>query len=201
MRIKILKTQGELVEAYALRYNVYCLDKKYLNPDDYPDGLESDEYDAASVHIGCYEDETLVGYARVIQPSARPFPIEKHFSIEDVPGGKFSQCEVSRLIVASGYRGNPLRVLKPLVKAIVFESEKRQLFNAFVVVEEPLLKVLCHYGLPFRQIGPITRYMNTDNYPCVVSASDISHSKIGLSDNWQSRFVEEVKDDELVVVV
>jgi len=180
---------------------VYCGEKGFLNAEDYPEGIETDEYDAGSVHIGCFVEDELVGYGRIITPSARPFPIEKHFQIGEVPGGKFQQCEISRLIVRGCFRGSKLRVLQALVRAIVFEAEYRNLFCAFAVVEKPLLDFARRFGVPFEQVGPIGQYMNTDNYPCVVSADSIQHAKLGLSDNWQTRFAERGANNGLVLVV
>ena len=202
METKALITPEELEEAYRLRFRVYCLEKGYLDADDYLNGQESDEYDAASVHIGCFKDGEMVGYARVITPSDKPFPIEKHFQLEDkVPGAPFERCEVSRLIISNGHRGSQLRVLKALVRQIVFEAECRRLFYAYAVVEKPLLDTLRRLGLPFVQIGAITWYMNTENYPSIVCASAIRHSRIDLSDNWQNRVAEGRPQDELVLVV
>lgn len=39
-----------LRQSLELRYRVYCLEKRYEDPQNYPEGLEKDEYDARSVH-------------------------------------------------------------------------------------------------------------------------------------------------------
>ena len=35
---------------YSLRYQVYCHEANFLNPEDYSDGLEHDEFDPVSEH-------------------------------------------------------------------------------------------------------------------------------------------------------
>src|ERR1700712_1942968 len=35
--------------AHALRFQVYCLERKFENEEEHPDGLEKDEYDAHSI--------------------------------------------------------------------------------------------------------------------------------------------------------
>jgi N-acyl amino acid synthase of PEP-CTERM/exosortase system len=37
-------------EAYRLRFSVYCVDLRWEKPDHYPDGMERDAFDAASIH-------------------------------------------------------------------------------------------------------------------------------------------------------
>lgn len=201
MHVKLLSS-SELEAAYRLRYQVYCLEKGYLDAGEYTCGMEADEYDAGAVHIGCYDDNGLVGYARIITPSVREFPIERHFQLHTVPGSKWNQCEISRLIVATECRATKaMKVLRALVRAVVAEAEKRGLFHAFAVVEAPLLALLRRSGLPFEQIGQVEQYMNTDNYPCVVSADRIDHDRIGLSPDWQRRHAERGLEDGVVMVV
>lgn len=201
VQVKLLTSPQELELAFRLRYEVYCGEKGYLSAEDHPDGLETDEYDAGSVHIGCFVRGELVGYGRVITPSVRPFPIERHFSINEASGHKFQQCEISRLIVRDSYRGSKLRVLLALVRAIVFEAECRHLFCAFAVVEKPLLDFARRTGVLFEQIGPVRYFMGADVIPCMVLAENIQHAKIGLSDNWRMRLDERKADDGMVLVV
>ena len=37
-----------LAQSYRLRYQVYCLERKFLPAEDYPAGLELDEFDSHS---------------------------------------------------------------------------------------------------------------------------------------------------------
>src|SRR4051794_41125912 len=43
-------TPALLREAYALRFQVYCVENPFEDPDEHPDGLETDAYDSHSVH-------------------------------------------------------------------------------------------------------------------------------------------------------
>lgn len=77
-----------LEEVYQLRYRVYCIENKFLDLTNYPDGMEKDEYDHHSVHIllkhrpsGCF-----IGTARmVLQDRLDPykaFPVEKYLQVD-----------------------------------------------------------------------------------------------------------------------
>jgi N-acyl amino acid synthase of PEP-CTERM/exosortase system len=97
-----------LERSYRLRYQVYCLERKFLNARDYPDGLEIDRFDAQALHIGAIDVHgELAGTARVVRPSDLGLPIFEHCEI--VPHQTFNRCnprlvEVGRLSVSRGYQ-------------------------------------------------------------------------------------------------
>jgi N-acyl amino acid synthase of PEP-CTERM/exosortase system len=96
-----------LRKAFQLRYQVYCLECKFLNPNDYPDGLEIDIYDPYSIHFVTLDHEdTVVGTIRLIQNHAPlPFPIEVHCKPVIESNGLIRDkiAEISRLAVSKKY--------------------------------------------------------------------------------------------------
>ena len=56
--------------AYALRYQVYCLERKFENPEEHSQGLESDQHDAHAVQGVLFHRPTdrAVGTVRLILP-------------------------------------------------------------------------------------------------------------------------------------
>jgi N-acyl amino acid synthase of PEP-CTERM/exosortase system len=97
------------MEVFALRYQVYCLECGFLDPTDYADGLETDEFDAWSTHFTATNlAGELVGSVRLVQPPAgQAFPFQARctalFENVELPPG--DQCaEVSRLVVRESYR-------------------------------------------------------------------------------------------------
>jgi len=96
-------------QVFALRYEVYCLECGFLDPEDYRDGIESDEYDDRSAHFTAHNHANeMVGSLRLVHaPVSRGFPFEEHckllFGNIDLPPR--DQCgEVSRLVVRKTYR-------------------------------------------------------------------------------------------------
>lgn len=82
--VVVADTPALLKQAYRLRYEVYCDQdwELHLDPADFPDGLETDEYDRRAVHCLLRHRPTgaFAGTVRLIlhdpeQPDA-PFPIE-----------------------------------------------------------------------------------------------------------------------------
>ena len=97
-----------LLEIFRLRYEVYCLECRFLDPLAYQDGLEIDTYDKRSFHVASQNLEgTIVGSIRlVLARGEQEFPFEKHCpTFDDFTFPPREQCaEVSRLVVNKCYR-------------------------------------------------------------------------------------------------
>ncbi len=71
-----------LQQSLSLRYQVYCVEKGYEDPENYPRGMESDAYDLRADHhvIRHRSSSRVVGTVRIILPdsmdSSLPFPME-----------------------------------------------------------------------------------------------------------------------------
>src|SRR6185436_9805525 len=75
-------TPALLEQSFALRYQVYCLDRGFLSPEHYPGQLETDAFDAYAVHVGTTNLQgNVVGTARLVQDSAVGFPLFRHCGI------------------------------------------------------------------------------------------------------------------------
>ena len=59
------------IEAFRLRYQVYCVENPFEDPTENPDGLETDEFDARSVHSLLIHrpTETVAGCVRLVLPT------------------------------------------------------------------------------------------------------------------------------------
>lgn len=98
-----------LTEICALRYEVYCLECHFLDPDQYAKGLECDEYEHRSTHVAAYNlANNIVGTVRLVHATdqEQTFPWESHcqpFDHVTLPDYRQS-AEVSRLVVHKQYR-------------------------------------------------------------------------------------------------
>jgi len=103
------KDRDMLQKIFALRYEVYCQEYKFLSADKYPHGVEFDEYDNCSTHFAATSpDNELAGALRLIQPRAdQKFPFEIYCKslYETIKFPPRHECgEVSRLVVHKHYR-------------------------------------------------------------------------------------------------
>lgn len=94
---------------FALRYDVYCRECRYLPEASYPEGLESDAADTVSGHFYATDQSSqLVGYVRLVPADAEgAFPFDHHGLVTDEgaqrPDPRLAG-EISRLMVHSAYR-------------------------------------------------------------------------------------------------
>jgi N-acyl amino acid synthase of PEP-CTERM/exosortase system len=165
-----------MTEHYRLRYQVYCLERKFLPAVNFPDGLEMDDFDRHSVHVGAIDAVgALAGTARVVKVTAAGpgLPLFQHCKIfaeeTELLDPDNTVVEISRLSMSRGYRhssrnGRPERravrrdVFLALFKA-VYQATKRMDATHWVVLTEPSLqRLLAYYGFPFRAIGPECDY-------------------------------------------
>lgn len=99
----------ELAPIYALRYAIYCEECGFLPKESFPDGLESDQYDARSVQFSAVnEAEEIVGTSRLVlcDSQSDEFPLMSLCPPESgfAPLEKTRCAEVSRLAVNRMYR-------------------------------------------------------------------------------------------------
>lgn len=176
-----------LTRALKLRYQVYCLECNFLSPDDYPDGVETDDFDERAAHFYAFDaHEELVGYARLIRPEAdQAFPIQKHCVLSvDVTALPLARqaAEVSRLMVRSDYRrrrGDTLsgvtakqnqaalagerrheapQILLSLYRQMYAYSREYDIRYWYAAMERPLARSLQRMNFGFQAIGPETDY-------------------------------------------
>jgi len=101
-------------EAYKLRYQVYCIETGFESLEQYPDGLESDEFDNSSIHylIRHRKSNIYAATTRLILPDLnkpeKQFPIELHSQIDNFGALKNMQrtnlAEVSRFCVSKEFK-------------------------------------------------------------------------------------------------
>ena len=101
-------------EVYKLRYQVFCIENKIFNPEDYFGGLEYDDFDQNSVHylIRHRKSGDYVATTRLILPDAnnpeKLFPLEQYCEIDNFaamqPVNRKHLGEVSRFCVSEAFK-------------------------------------------------------------------------------------------------
>ena len=163
-------------EHYRLRYQVYCLERKFLPAANFPLGLEMDDFDRHAVHVGAIDSGgVLAGTGRVVKVTAAGpgLPVFQHCKIfaeeTELLDPDNTVVEISRLSMSRGYRRRPLNVLPQrrdvrrnvfltLAKAIYQATKRLGATHWIVATETSLQRLLAHYGFPFRAIGPECDY-------------------------------------------
>jgi len=173
----------ELDEIFRLRYQVYCNESHFLNPEKYPDGKESDKYDPFSVYFTASDQYGMIGAMRIILDSTLGFPFEEHcrgklrINVKDIPRKR--SVEVSRLVISKRFRrrtndgltygpdfddsvtGSDLKDIAKRVRPMAFglyremyqESKRRGITHWYALMEKPLCFLLRMHGFVFNPIG------------------------------------------------
>jgi N-acyl-L-homoserine lactone synthetase len=174
-------------QSYRLRYQVYCVERQYLNPDDYPDQRESDEFDADSVHVGAVDlNGDLVATARVIRANGRGFPMFNYCAFApgvrtlDLPGVvavEVSRVSISRQCVRPQRRRRSEPFLT-LVKSIMQGAKRAGATHLIGATDAAFHRWLVHYGLPYRKAGPEVDYYGPVA-PCIMSLKELDEVILG----------------------
>ncbi len=156
--VKNLDSERELEQAYRLRYDIFCLELKWVSARD--DGREIDAYDNHSMSLGVFTgEEELIGFVRLIY-SYMPMMIEKEFLELVSPSHNIRKerdtVEVTRLSVKQPMRkGSKRQAAMALYKGIYLWSVMNGVRYLYLVVEKRSFRLFKIMGFPCRRIGPI----------------------------------------------
>ncbi len=191
---------GYLWATYRLRYSVYCIEKGFLDKDDYPNRLEVDAYDSYSLHFAAIDEEDLVkGTLRLVTPTdGEKFPLEEHCAL-DIPVPPHTG-EISRVAISKRFRRpenptsgdafgltimtqdieederkrvNRLRqtIILGLYIALFQESKRVGICNWLAAMEPSLARLMARQKIHFQQVGPEVDYYGKV-YPYLLRGED-----------------------------
>jgi N-acyl-L-homoserine lactone synthetase len=202
-----------LDQSYRLRYQVYCVERGFLDAGDYPDGREVDEFDTHSVHLGLLDaGGDVIGTARLIKPNPHGFPMFRHcaFFPEVMPpdAPHVIPVEVSRLAISRRYMRHRRRSepLCDLVKAMVVGARRVGANHLIAASEAALARRLVQFGFPYRIGGPTADYygpvaaclMNLDELDEVVAGGRFPSLR-DLENVWTPALSQRPDESGLVV--
>lgn len=114
--VDLASTLLQRENAYRIRYRVYCDEFGYENPADFPEQLESDEYDERSLHCVIMHHSGMPAACVRLVPtdgdiSLDPLPYEKYCGdsvdfdfVRSLGLQRERVCEISRLAVDGAFR-------------------------------------------------------------------------------------------------
>ena len=190
-------TPALLEAAHALRFQVYCLERKFENAEEHPDGLEIDVYDEHAIQGVLLHRPTHlpIGAVRMILPKASPdncFPIMMLLQPSSLDLSNYvnlTQCiEISRFAISKEFRRRKLdRVdavahadanwetnlaFLSLVQFVVRESISHNVLYWTAVMEPKLLRLLARMGICYTPVGPLVEHHGI-RQPCYCYLPDL----------------------------
>lgn len=169
-RIMTADTPDLLERVHRLRYQVYCIENAFEDPEAFPDGLETDAYDLVAVHSLMVDrhSDADVGAVRVVLP--RPGALECSFPVQRVCGDRrlhdprlfplARTGEVSRFCISKAYRRRQEvgHAKLGLIRAAIAMTLASGLTHWCAVMEPWLLRLLRPLGIVFSPVGPLVEY-------------------------------------------
>ncbi|MDZ7798495.1 MAG: GNAT family N-acyltransferase [Patescibacteria group bacterium] len=138
IEFRIASSDDELKKTYRLRYEVYCLEKGYLNPENYSEKQEIDEFDkrsgTASI-IAIDRNNIIIGMMRIVPNDLYnpELPSESYYSLKEYRKYNKNIAELSRFIISKTYRKN-IRIYFGLVKGAMLYAKKCGINNFCISV-------------------------------------------------------------------
>jgi N-acyl-L-homoserine lactone synthetase len=148
-----------------LRYDVYCLEQRFVDAARCTEGRESDEYDEHSIHFAAATERgEVVATLRLVLDSPLRFPLERyaHGLLDDrAVGDRPRTGEISRLIIAPRYRASGTReplILFGLFRHLYEESWRMGLDFLIAAMEPKLARLLRRLGFHLMPMGAPMNY-------------------------------------------
>lgn len=163
IRFDLAQSASEFEAIYRLRYRV-VLEEGWAKAEDYPDGLECDNYDDQAIHIGAWEDNTLVATMRLVFPSlSQALPTESAFDIRIEPYQKIVDC--SRAIVAPEYRNHSRELFFGVMGRLWIEARKHGFHEICGAQTKLIIRFFERRGFAIQIIGEAQPYWGQVRYP------------------------------------
>lgn len=180
-----------LDQAYRLRYQVYCVENSYENPDEHVDGREKDIYDDRSVQALLVHRRSgaVAGTVRVILPEPGSQSLQLPIAVvTDSHHGELLRrlprshtAEMSRFAVSKEFRRRcteeeDRRMLRyitiGLIRGALEICRDHEIQYVCAVMERPLIRLLARLGLIFEHVGDLIDYHGA-RQPCVALVSQL----------------------------
>lgn len=202
-------------QAFRLRYQVYCIENSFEDPDDHPLEQEMDEYDARSVHSIIIDrpSHSVTGTVRIILPDQdaidKSFPIQKvcshpllqsHRHLRQTRAAEISRFAVSKEFCRRAADRHPFRrqtdfrnerrasmpnITLGLINGVIRMSMEHGITEWFAVMEPTLLRLLARFGIYFSPIGPMVNYHGM-RQPCYANIESLlNRVRKEKSDVWE----------------
>ncbi|WP_179954316.1 PEP-CTERM/exosortase system-associated acyltransferase [Denitrobaculum tricleocarpae] len=212
---KSAKTSEAIEQAFRLRYQVYCVENDFEDPEEHPSGLEIDAFDAHSVHSLLIHrpSQTTVGAVRLVLPlreMAHCLPIHDLVETEALPFPVATSAEISRYAISREFRRRSgeeryadinwheleskqqfsNRRIMPHITLGLMQNVLRMAIEHGVshlcaVMEPALIRLLSRFGLNFHSLGPIVNYHGM-RQPCFASLDELLlSSRLKRQEFWQ----------------
>ena len=173
-------TEASRAIHHKIRYQVYCKERDFENPADFPAGKESDRWDthAAQFIVRQRDSRAWVAAIRLVLPYAASFPLETLHCL--APGHadhirRRHLGEISRVCVIRSpnpHRSNPhldhnfghvapdheSQVMLGLIRTIIIHGLERGIEHCYLLITDAFARLLRRIGVVLHSVGIATEH-------------------------------------------
>lgn len=159
--IKKADTKQLQEECFKIRYKVYCEEKNFEDVNNFPNKMETDEYDEQSAHFLLYDKnlQKYIGTIRIIIPKEnKPCPVikqhKKHIK-QNICSKVDIAWEISRIAVLKEHRSinkGVAGLILYLTSAAFIMKQRKSTLCTFIM-ETKLKRKLASSGFPAIQVS------------------------------------------------
>lgn len=175
MKLVVCETAEQILMAQRLRYEVYCLEKGWIDPAQCPDGIESDEYDDEAAHFLIMHDdgERLLGTSRLLRGECQDLPATHYLDLDALGIDPAKVVEVSRMATIKSSRSQSLAVFLAITQ-VMFEWCTAHGVTSWVsIADVSVFALMKRVGMPIIVEGPRIDFLGST---CVPSCVDVLHT-------------------------
>ncbi|MGH1404204.1 MAG: PEP-CTERM/exosortase system-associated acyltransferase [Alphaproteobacteria bacterium] len=198
--VPVMKPE-DMEEVYKLRYQVYCIERNFENPEHYKTQQEIDPFDKRSAYILLQDQKSgeYIGTARLVLADQHNLhtPGYKHFPIQTLTDQDFvdeasldlnKTAEISRICFSQykaqnlGLNSDQKRLILPgLLQGIYLLRDLHDIDNFTAILENRLIKRADQLGFAPNEVGDPVHHKGTRYpvyYDCYQTMSNIrQHNK------------------------
>ncbi|MBA3047132.1 cyclic nucleotide-binding domain-containing protein [Patescibacteria group bacterium] len=153
IEIRVAKSKEDLEAVYKLRHDTYVKRDGKFNPEDFPDGMMSDKFDAHSIILIAIKDDIPIGTIRCTEDIPEiGLPIDRHYDINKIrETRKYNKPLYCVGMLAEDVRYKSLGMLKNLFGFLFTLANQRGLRDAVAIVNSSQESIMNKLGL--KRIG------------------------------------------------
>jgi N-acyl-L-homoserine lactone synthetase len=185
LRLGIAQSQAERQAVYRLRCHV-VVTKGWADAGDFPNQMETDDYDARAITVVARDGERLVASVRVVPPKVGELlPTEQSFNMQINPFGEV--VDIGRLVLSRASDVFSQRVLLGLLGQVWLVMRAHGFSQACGIMTCPMVRWYRSNGLGVTILGPARHYWGEDRYPALVPTESFEL----MSRKWEAVFARD----------
>ena len=159
------QTNAQREAVYRLRYNT-VIERGWARPEEFPNGMERDDYDAVALYVIGTVGGSLAACARLVFPAeGRLLPTERAFDLRIEPRGRV--VDLGRQIVAPPYTHHRHVIFAGLLAQCWLEVHARGYYHVCGDFTPSMIRLYRHLGLNVKPLGPTRLYWGEERLPIV----------------------------------